>query len=879
MAGSTTDKPKRFITETFNNQPLKEVLAFLQGKYDLRIAYSDRLIREINISVAIENATIPEAFTQLFSTANLSFEYIAPSAIIVKKGDLGKALFSLNGQVIDALTGESLAFVYLFIEPENKSIASNEDGIFSINEVSSATKIRLSYLGYRDSIIYLNEASRNRRLIIPLNPKENSLKEVIVSADDNKDFQTVASANTIAINPTFAAQVPQSAEPDVFRTMQMLPGITATNELSSGLYINGGTATQNLVLFDGIPIYHVDHFFGYFSAINPYAIQSMRLFKGGFDAKYGGRSSSLVEFIGKDGNTEKTSGKISFNMLSANTSLEVPVNETTTLFLSARRSYTDVLRTNLFENIFSIYETTNFEDTPLQINIQDFNVEPEFYYTDLHFKVSTLIGLKNSLSISYYDSQDILNYRESLDGRLPGDTTISNRNVGTINWGNVGSSLKFSRLWNTKHFTNFLVSYSFYESEFRESSQTTLSNRTGTFSTNTSADLDQSNYIKDLTVKLDHEWMFGLNKLELGAALSSFHTQISSLQNDSIITFKDQPKSIIFTQYIQNKISLNSNTELSLGLRGNFISNTNEYNFEPRFSLNHRFNSNWTGTFSTGVYRQFVNQVNTSNALQGSRDLWLLSDFEIPSQRSVHYVAGFSRDVANSHISFNGFYKSFDGLLDYAFRQGNLITEYENYEDQFFTGKGRAKGLEMMVKYSVGNFMGWTSYTLSKTEYQFDQLNLGKYYPADHDQTHELNLFGSYQVGKLTLFTTWYYGSGQPYSGLNIRADNKNDRQAKKKVRTLDRDKKNNLRFPAYHRLDIGANYQIPLGENNLRISGKIFNVYDRRNVYDRKLELQLVQRESNPKLPNASQLKPVATVVDIKLMGITPTISVEFSF
>ncbi len=871
-----TDKPGRLITETFLNQPLKEVLGFLKEKYNLRIAYSDKLVRDISISVTIEKATIPEAFSKLFSESNLSFEYIAPGAIIVKKPDPNLDSFNLNGEIVDAITGERLPFVYLFIQPDNKSISSNEDGIFSINNVTLSTAILLSYIGYRDSIIYLDEQSKNRRLKIALKPQANNLEEVIITSEDNNDFQPISSSNVISINAKFAAQVPQSAEPDVFRTMQMLPGVTATNELSSGLYINGGTANQNLVLFDGIPIYHVDHFFGYFSAINPFAIQTMRLFKGGFDAKYGGRASSLVEFIGKDGNSEKTSGNISFNLLSANTSLEVPVNETTTLFLSARRSYTDVFKTSLFNNIFSIYETTNFDETPNALIIDEFNVEPEFYYTDLNFKVSTKLGLKNRLSLSYYDSNDILNYDEYLKGEIPGDTTIINSSVGFINWGNVGASMKLSRLWNTRHFTNLLVSYSFYESEFEERNTTTLTDKRETYVVNSIADIDQDNYIKDFTVKLDHEWMIGLNRLEFGAAFSRFNTRISSLQNDSIITFKEQLGSIVFTQYIQNKYALTSNTELSVGLRGNFLSNTNEYNFEPRVSLNHRFNAAWTWYFSTGVYRQFVNQINTSNALQGSRDLWLLSDFEIPSQKSAHYMTGFSRDVNNSTISLSGFYKSFDGLLDYAFRQGNLITEYEDYEEQFFEGQGRARGLEVLIKQRIGDFMGWASYTLSKTEYRFDQLNSGKYYPADHDQTHELNLFGSYQIGKLTLFSTWYYGSGRPYSNLDALDNITKGREANKKVIRLKRAQKNNFRFPAYHRLDLGANYLVPLGQNSLRISGKISNVYNRRNVYDRKVEFTEV---SNADVQSDPRKRIIRTVVDIELMGITPSLSLEFSF
>ena len=420
--------------------------------------------------------------------------------------------------------------------------------------------------------------------------KVTELEEFILADQEIDHFITEGQAGKITYNPINARQTRSLGEVDVFRSLQLLPGVNATNEISSGLTINGGTSNQNLFLFDGFTVYHVDHFFGYFSSFNPYAIKSLRLYKGGFEAKYGGRVSSVVDISGKDGNRNETKGSLGFNLLSVNTSLEIPLSDTgTTLFFSGRRSYTDVWSSSLFESIFSIFQSSIIESPrnpllPLPRTFQT-EVKPDFYYSDINLKISSKVGAKNQLSFSFYDSNDVLNFTEKSSVNFRDTLSVSTNKLGMIKWGNVGASLNFSRQWNSRHYSTALISYSFYESTFQEISTIDVkSSRYVDFQSVESQ--DQLNNIEDITVRLDHEWTLGnSNKIETGISGSLYNNQLRYIANDSLLVDKSELNEYLLAHYLQGSFAVSPKLSVSPGLRSSYLSTTGNIYFEPRFSF------------------------------------------------------------------------------------------------------------------------------------------------------------------------------------------------------------------------------------------------------------------------------------------------------
>ncbi len=866
------------VNESFENTPLKEVLQVLRKNYKLKIAFSERNVRGISVHADLDNLSLENSFLRILENTNLTFELLDEKTIIIKKKpqEVSTAPLEIKGVISDAESGETLPYATIWAEGNEKNFLANEEGYFLIPDVKDLKKIRISYLGYRDTTIELASNNHYKRLNIGLKAKFTDLEEYTISDQEITHFTTSGQIGKVTYDPVTARQLPVVGEVDVFRSLQLLPGVNATNEVSSGLNINGGTSNQNLVLFDGFTVYHVDHFFGYFSAFNPNAVQSVRLYKGGFDAKYGGRVSSVVDISGKDGNRNETKGSLGFNLLSVNTSLEIPLSDNgTTLFFSGRRSYTDIWASSLFENIFSIFETSLQENRPfVNSRTVEQDITPNFYYSDLNFKISSKIGAKNQVSFSFYDSNDALNYTENSLVQYRDTLSVSTRKIGVINWGNVGSSLNFSRQWNANHYSSALASYSFYESSFQEISTTEItSKKWGKFES--VEDQVQLNNIQDISFKVDHEWIISnASLLETGVSASIYDNTLNYVANDSTLVNKVESNEYLLAHYLQGTFSLSNSLSITPGIRTNYLSTTGDFYVEPRFSFLQKLNSNLQLKGATGIYHQFINQSNTKNSLEGNRDFWILANGEnVPVQRAWHGMLGLEYTKDNTLFTLNLFKKNFNGLTEYAFRNGSLITQFEDNDRVFTRGDGVAKGIELMVKKDFNNFSSWITYTLSEVKYQFPKINLGQPFFADHDQRHEFHWFGVYTIKNFEFSATWIYGSGKPYTVYEEILNRPPANGSKgPEIILLNIPERNGARLPAYHRMDISARYLMNFGKSQASLAFSVFNLYNRENILDTKVS---VLAPKNPR----NDRERIVTTSNIPLMGITPNISFEIKF
>ncbi len=884
--------PEIRINESFTNTSLKEVLSVLQRKYDLKIAYGDQLVNDITITTSIIDLTVHETFQALLDLSPLTFEILEQDVIILYKSDKNpnsSTEYSIIGVVQDASSGERLPYAYVWDETAKTNLVTNVDGYFTFRGTQLPSSLVLSYLGYQDTVIIIDENSINKRLYVNMIPNTRELEEVVITDKKNNDFMESEEIGKLDINPKIAYSVPAAGETDLLRTLQLLPGINATNENSSGLVIQGGTANQNLFLFDGFTVYHVDHFFGYFSAFNPFAVKSIHLYKGAYNASYGGRVSGVVDISGKEGNLKKTSGYLSASLLSVNSSLEIPiVQDKTSLFFSARRSYTDIISTSLFEKIFSNF-TPLLSETQAngnngsgggmhhggmgqqqQVDVTEQALQPDFYYSDLNFRISSKIGLKNHFSFSFYDSNDLLNFTESTETVINDTLDVSQKSIGVINWGNIGSSIKWSRLWNSNHYSNLLFSYSHYKSTYDDVT-TSITTGSDQVPVGSSTMTDQKNEIRDMSFKLDHEWFLtNTQSLRLGVNATRFSTHYRNVTDtieivDEVLDNKYQVS--VFGIY---DFHLSERFNVNLGFRDNYYEVTNKWYPEPRISAGWNVHPTFRVKAGYGIYHQFINQSNTKNALQGSRDFWILADNDrIPVQRANHYMTGFEYNRGSILLYGEYFRRDYTGLLEYAFSNGGLVTEFPNYRELFFEGVGYSEGFELLIKRSAPIFNAWAGYTMSTVRHQFDDLNDGREYYADHDQRHEVNLYGSLKWKQWELFTTWLYGSGKPYSANNEFNNSDNPH-----IMLVDEGDKNNARLPDYHRLDAGLKYNTTI--NNIIFSAtlNIFNIYNRQNTLDYRINRIAVGHQGGH-----NQMDTIAQINKISSIGFIPSVILIIGF
>ena len=408
---------------SYQDKPLSLVLLDLNIKYGLQFDYEESDIESISISKSLNKLPLSEGLTQLLSGSGLGFRVksgrrvllfrnsaaaIADAVPVRSNDEPTRFKINVAGVVKDRTTGERLPFASVLVKGTLIGTSTNVDGYFTLFEVPSDTALlEVQYLGYQTRRFRLTPGSDLNRLDIVLDNYQQQLEEVVVLAEQEEQLIKASKGiSQIGVSPVQLASLPSFGEKDIFRGLQLLPGVSGTNESSSGLYVRGGTPDQNLILFDGFTVYHVDHLFGFFSAFNSNAIKDVQLHKGGFDAKFGGRISSVVELTGKDGNSESFNAGVGISLLSYNGFAETPFADGKgSLLVAGRRSFQSSFYGNLFDSFTESNRDQNAQNNPQQQIGRLFGqqeVQPNSYFYDLNAKVTYRPTGRDVIALSFY---------------------------------------------------------------------------------------------------------------------------------------------------------------------------------------------------------------------------------------------------------------------------------------------------------------------------------------------------------------------------------------------------------------------------------------------------------------------------------------------
>lgn len=780
---------------------------------------------------------------------------------------LQKNSITISGIVKDKESGETLPFANVFVKDTNIGTTTNEDGFFTLFNVPSETStLQVQYIGYKVEILVLNQEIVNNKIIILLIPDDNQLDEVVVSNDPGQQIVKMnKNVSQISLSPKKLASIPNLGEKDIFRAIQLIPGVSGTNESSSGLYVRGGTPDQNLVLLDGFTVYHVDHFYGFFSAFNSGAIKDIQLYKGGFPAEYGGRISSVMDLTGKTGNSNKFSLSAGLSLVSANATLEIPIGDKANLLIAGRRSYTDILKSGLYNSIFDLYNDsnqTNGNSLPNFNGFQQNQTQPTFYFYDLNTKFSYKPSDKDIISISIYNGEDNLDSSRENQNTFGSGTEerIINSDIeDLLNWGNWGSSFRWARQWSDKLYTNVVGAYSNYFSQRKRINDISIQ-LIDTTTTNKSG-LIEDNNLNDYTLRIHNEYKINSkHSLEFGGQLTKNEVDYNYSLNDSISVINQKDKGLIKTVYIQNKWSPTEKLNIIGGIRTTHFDVTNELYYEPRLSGSYQLNNKVKLKGAWGKYYQFVNRIVREDVTQGSRDFWLLANKEnSPISFSQHLILGTSYEVDDWLFDVEYFEKEMTGLTEFSLRFQSALGTDPN-DQLFFEGTGISRGVDFLIQKKVGKYTGWLGYTLSEVVHTFPDLSNSPFYSLN-DQRHEFKIVNVLKAGRWDLGATWVYGSGKPYTAPNglytiTLLDGK-------ETEYVSIGEKNGLRIDPYHRLDLSATYNFNLGSGKGEMGLSIFNLYNKANTWYN--EFEVVDNQ--------------VTETNVNYIGFTPSLFFNVSF
>jgi len=669
----------------------------------------------------------------------------------------------------------------------------------------------------------------------------------------------------ITLSPSQIATLPSLGEKDIFRAFQLLPGISGSNETSSGLYVRGGKPDQNLILYDGFTIYHVDHLFGYFSAFNMEAIKEASLSKGGFEAKYGGRLSSVMELTGKSGDKDKLTVGAGVSLLSVNGILEIPFSDKLSFVFAGRRSFQGPLYdkiADLFDNNQGGPQAQARPSGGGRGGGAQFDFQPSSYFYDINSRLTFQPSDKDLLFLSFYKGKDNLdNSREQSAPSRFSDMGIDfQMNIADLTeWGNTGVSLHWGRDWSKVYSSALTLSYSNYFNNRERNVEVDITVLPDAempdffkFSSRRGNGTVEDNDLKDKALKFHN--IFNLSKnntLEIGFQVTNnevnyrFDRQESE-ENDSDDTNEAPPLpffSILnrsdagntYAAYVQDQWTFFDRLTIIPGIRATYFDVTQKTYYEPRFSFDLNLTDHLRFKGAWGKYNQYVNRITREDFMQGNREFWALSDdIKIPVASAIHYIAGISYETDMFLFDIEAYYKDLSGLTEFAprFTPMNRTTDFNQF---FFHGTGTAKGIEFLLQKKFGAYTGWISYTLGQVEYNFPELSDDPF-PALHDQTHEFKMVNSYELNKWTFAGTFIYATGKPYTPpVGI------EQAMFPSGRIFDQvvlGAKNSERLPAYHRMDLAVTYRFNLGDADAALGATLFNVYNRQNIWYKEYDV-----------------------------------------
>jgi ferric enterobactin receptor len=797
------------------------------------------------------------------NTLNTIAAGLKPVTIEAPKGPPKHFLFAVSGRVTDQNSGEALPSATVKIRKTDLVATTGSDGNFTIfNVLADTCVVEVYYSGYQPEYIRLNAKSINESIVVTMYKSLNTLNEVTIMGKKSGVMNTdTKKVGVLQLSPANLDKLPSLGEKDIMRAFQLMPGVGATNESSSGAYVRGGTPDQNLVVFDGFTVYQVDHLYGFFSAFNSNAVKDVQLYKGGFSSVFGGRLSSVTEINGKDGNKNEASYGVDLSLLSFNAFIETPIGDKSSLLVAFRRSYQGPFYDKIFKQ-FNTSTVTGGGGGGFGGRGGGFGEQttPASHFYDDDIRYTYHINKTNSLAWSLYSGSDVTDNSRQL--ALPSFLSSGSGDINITDYtkyGNLGSSLKWFSQWSKKVHSNTYLTYSsYYNDRNRTTAGTTTDSNDDAvaFSNGTI----ENNNLKDLGAKSEWEYQMD-NKLKLlyGGFASRQHINYSYIQNDTSKLIDQHNTAFMGGGYAELEYDPDNKLHLQPGMRTTWFQPTGKLYYEPRLSASYVLNDNFTLKAATGQFYQFMNQVTREDVANGNRNFWVLSNnSNIPVGMSRHFMGGVSWENNGFLIDLEGYYKTLSGLTQYAIRQtGFTPGSAGTIEQDFFQGTGHAKGVEVLLQKKLGRYTGWLSYTLARAENKFTIYG-NTYYPADQDVTHEFKAVNMYHYYRWNFSAVFIFSTGHPFTApLSTYTVTNADGTTSTSYNV---GAKNSVRLPDYHRLDLSATYDL------LKISGdkvgsigiSLFNVYNHVNTWYKEYQIQ----------------NNAVIATDVNYLGFTPNIT-----
>lgn len=788
---------------------------------------------------------------------SIRFLYLLLAGMLVPALLVAQKNCTISGTLKDKESGETLFGASVYQDGTTNGASTNEYGFYSLTlPCGDSVSIVFTYTGMSSQLsrFYL---SKDTMINVEMSSGVE-IQEIQVTASSNREQVNSTQMGVAEVSIKEAKELPAIfGEVDIIKVLQLKPGVQSGGEGTSGIYVRGGGSDQNLFILDEAPVYNPNHLFGFFSTFNSDAVKSVKLYKAGFPAEYGGKLSSVIDVLMKEGNRKRFSGAGGLGLIASRLTLEGPiVKDKGSFIVSGRRTYVD-----LFTRLINKAN----EDKP------NYNKIPDYSFYDLNAKLNYDIGDKDRLFLSGYYGRDIFFFKS---GALQFN----------FNWGNATATARWNHIINPQLFVNTAFTFSDY--------QYIIKNKFDEF------EVELGSGIRDMNLKSDFSWFpnkkhsikFGANTIYHRFLVNRFNANNNETDDIDIKIGKNY-HALETAAYISDDWTISKRLTLNFGGRFSGFYNFSDITdsttgkfyggFEPRAALkltlleNDKHSLSLKANYSR-MY-QYIHLVATSGALLPT-DVWYPSNTRVKPEISDLVSLGLAWAPGKDFfISVEGYYKWLYNQID--FKDGASLFVNDDLDGEFVFGKGSSYGAEFYVEKKAGAWRGWIGYTLSWSWRQFDDIMDGKPFHPSYDRRHDVVFVISYDIPKtpLTLSATWVYGTGKAVS-LPVSRFFTSDIVGSNPIQFNPIfTERNGFRMPPYHRADIGLVWRIKT-KNPKRLKSdltlSVYNLYNRRNPFFLFIDAEYADDNgSGIQIPQKFQAKVVS------LFPIIPSLTWNFSF
>ncbi|KJD32632.1 membrane protein [Tamlana nanhaiensis] len=822
--------------------PLLQLIKDLEVRYDVKFSYSESDVEAVLVENPKADASLKTIITNLNETTLLNFKFLNDRYITISVID---KTISICGVLISEADGLPLMGASIVVENTQKGIITNADGEFELQAIPVNAAITISYLGYETlqlKAIQLRKQLNNSCETILLTERVEALNSILISKYLTTGLQKRIDGSTVLNTEKFGT-LPGLTEPDVLQSIQALPGVESINESIANINVRGGTNDQNLMIWDGIKMYHSGHFFGLISAYNPYLTEKVEVTKNGTSSEFSDGVSSTINMFTKNNIDESVSGGFGANLLHADAFLQIPLSKKLAVHVSGRRSTTDVFSSPTYNKYFE----KSFQDSELTTNSENISAaqqSSDFSFYDYSAKLLFNTNDNQKFRANVIGINNNLDYTESFENS-EGETESKTSNLKQEN---LGFGANWNATWSDKFTTELSGFYSQYNVD-------ALNNRA-----ETDQSLTQANEVLETGVKLKGQLAINSN-LSFLAGYAFNEIGVLYQTTVSAPSYDRTKKDVLLNHAAFAEVEYNKhNTYLRLGVRGNYFQKFNSFLVEPRINLRQKLSNHFAlklqGEFKNQTAKQRIDFQDDFLGVENRR--WTLANEQlIKISKSKQASLGFEYNQNNWLFDVEGFYKIVDGIT--ASNQGF----YNNFQYVNANGNYQAQGVELLINKTAAKYSVWASYTYSVNNYEFNSIT-PSVFPNNVDVRHSTSIAASYQILKnLEASIGGIWRSGQPYTKPvegNETIKSGNDT-------VVNYDTPNQENVDDFIRVDASLSSKIKLSNKvngQLRIG--VLNILNRKNTINRYFEL-------NPE--NTDE----ALRVDNQSLGLTPNCSFRIIF